>query len=55
MRTSGIKPTKDVGFCESFYHFATPKLAALAQREAIYKDQKFSDHAPLTIDYGFKL
>ena len=37
------------------YHFATPKLAALAQRESIYKDQKFSDHAPLTIDYGFVL
>ncbi len=37
------------------YHFATPKLAALAQRESIYKDQKFSDHAPLTIDYDFKL
>ena len=37
------------------YHFATPKLALLAQREAIYKDQKFSDHAPLTIDYGFAL
>ncbi|MDL5030876.1 exodeoxyribonuclease III [Pelomonas sp. APW6] len=37
------------------YHFATPKLAALAQRESIYKDQKFSDHAPLTIDYDFVL
>ncbi|MGM9516578.1 exodeoxyribonuclease III [Roseateles sp. DB2] len=37
------------------YHFATPKLAALALRESIYKDQKFSDHAPLTIDYDFKL
>jgi exodeoxyribonuclease III len=37
------------------YHFATPKLAALARRESIYKDQKFSDHAPLTIDYDFTL
>lgn len=37
------------------YHLATPKLAALARREAIYKDQKFSDHAPLTIDYDFSL
>ncbi len=37
------------------YHFATPQLAALARRESIYKDQKFSDHAPLTIDYDFKL
>ena len=35
------------------YHFATPKLAALAQRESIYTAQKFSDHAPLTIDYDY--
>ena len=37
------------------YHLATPALAALAQREAIYKDEKFSDHAPLTVEYGFTL
>jgi len=37
------------------YHFATPALAALAKREQIYTAQKFSDHAPLTIDYDFKL
>ena len=37
------------------YHFATPKLAALAKREAIYTEKKFSDHAPLTIDYDFSL
>jgi len=37
------------------YHFATPKLAALARREEIYTEQKFSDHAPLTIDYDFTL
>ncbi|MET0517843.1 MAG: exodeoxyribonuclease III [Burkholderiaceae bacterium] len=37
------------------YHFATPKLAALARREDIYTAQKFSDHAPLTIDYDFEL
>ena len=37
------------------YHLATPALAATAQREAIYLEQRFSDHAPLTIDYGFKL
>ncbi len=37
------------------YHLATPALAATAQREAIYLDQRFSDHAPLTIDYGFSL
>ena len=37
------------------YHLATPALAATAKRESIYLDQRFSDHAPLTIDYGFKL
>jgi exodeoxyribonuclease III len=37
------------------YQFATPGLAALARRESIYTGQMFSDHAPLTIDYDFKL
>jgi exodeoxyribonuclease III len=37
------------------YHFATPALAATAQRAEIFLDQRFSDHAPLTIDYNFKL
>jgi exodeoxyribonuclease III len=34
------------------YHLATPALAAFARREAIYKTQKFSDHAPITIEYA---
>ncbi len=37
------------------YHLATPGMAALARRESIYLDQRFSDHAPLTIDYDFTL
>ena len=37
------------------YHLATPAIAALARKEHIYKDVKFSDHAPITIDYDFKL
>ena len=37
------------------YHLATPALAALARREAIYKAEKFSDHAPITIDYEMSL
>ncbi len=37
------------------YHLATPALAAKARAASIYKDRKFSDHAPLTIDYDFKL
>jgi len=37
------------------YHLATPALAATARREHIYLEQRFSDHAPLVIDYDFKL
>jgi exodeoxyribonuclease-3 len=37
------------------YHLATPALAALARRESIYKGEKFSDHAPLTVDYELGL
>ncbi len=37
------------------YHLATPGIAARARHEAIYLDQRFSDHAPLIIDYDFKL
>ena len=33
------------------YHLATPALAALARSAAIYKGEKFSDHAPLTLEY----
>jgi len=34
------------------YHITTPGIAANAHAVAIYKDERFSDHAPLTIDYG---
>jgi exodeoxyribonuclease-3 len=37
------------------YHLATPALAALARSEAIYKTEKFSDHAPITVEYDFSL
>ena len=37
------------------YHLATPALAAKARRESIYLEQRFSDHAPLTIDYDFQI
>ena len=33
------------------YHLATPTLAAGAKSVQIYKDEKFSDHAPITIGY----
>ena len=42
-------------FCASDYHLATPGVAALARRESVYLDQRFSDHAPLTIDYDLTL
>ncbi len=37
------------------YHLATPALAALARRTSIYKNEKFSDHAPLTVNYDLQL
>jgi exodeoxyribonuclease-3 len=37
------------------YHVATPGIAAKARSASIYKDERFSDHAPLTIDYDFSL
>lgn len=33
------------------YHLATPALAAGAQQAAIYKGERFSDHAPISVDY----
>ena len=35
------------------YQIATPGIAATARKASVYKDQRFSDHAPLTIDYAF--
>ena len=37
------------------YHLATPGLAAKAMREHIYIAQRFSDHAPLVIDYDITI
>ena len=37
------------------YQIATPGIAAKARNVAIYKDERFSDHAPLTIDYDTTL
>ncbi len=34
------------------YHIATPGFAAKAESASVYKEQRFSDHAPLTVDYG---
>ena len=43
---------KDVGW-RIDYQIATPKLAALATSSSVYKDEKFSDHAPLIVDYDY--
>ena len=37
------------------YQLATPALAATARAAAVYKAERFSDHAPLTVDYGYDL
>jgi exodeoxyribonuclease-3 len=37
------------------YQIATPGIAAKARRAAIYTAARFSDHAPLTIDYDVAL
>jgi exodeoxyribonuclease-3 len=50
----GQARAKNVGW-RIDYHLATPGLAALARRESIYLAQRFSDHAPLIIDYDLEL
>jgi exodeoxyribonuclease-3 len=37
------------------YQIATPALAQKARHEHIYLEQRFSDHAPLVIDYDFSV
>jgi len=37
------------------YHIATPGVAKKAKRESIYLKRRFSDHAPLIIEYDCKL
>ncbi len=37
------------------YQIITPKLAPLVTAGDIYKDERFSDHSPLIIDYDFSL
>jgi exodeoxyribonuclease-3 len=37
------------------YHICTPGVAGTARRAEIYKEERFSDHAPLTLDYDYPL
>ena len=48
----GQARAKNVGW-RIDYHLATPAVAVTARREQIYLAQRFSDHAPLTIDYDW--
>jgi exodeoxyribonuclease-3 len=50
----GQARAKNVGW-RIDYHLATPGIAAKARSEHIYLEQRFSDHAPLVIDYDFDL
>lgn len=44
--------TKNVGW-RIDYQIATPSIATKAISTTIYKEQRFSDHAPLIIDYDY--
>lgn len=37
------------------YQIATPGVAGTARSAEIYREQRFSDHAPLTVDYDRKI
>lgn len=37
------------------YHVATRAIAQQARRESIYKAERFSDHAPITVEYELSL
>jgi exodeoxyribonuclease-3 len=46
--------TKNVGW-RIDYQIISPVLRETVKSVAIYKDQRFSDHAPLIIDYEYQL
>ena len=50
----GASWTKNVGW-RIDYQIATPGIAAKAHAVSIYKNRRFSDHAPLVIDYDHEL
>jgi exodeoxyribonuclease III len=50
----GQAKAKNVGW-RLDYHIATPAIAATVKREEIYLAQRFSDHAPVVVDYDWKL
>jgi len=50
----GQARAKNVGW-RLDYHLATAGIAAKARHEHIYRERRFSDHAPLTIEYDLGL
>lgn len=50
----GQARAKNVGW-RIDYQLATPAVAQTARKEWIYKDERFSDHAPLCIDYKWPM
>lgn len=42
-------------YCRMNYQIATPNVAKTAKAASIFKNIRFSDHAPLTIDYDFQI
>jgi exodeoxyribonuclease-3 len=50
----GAAWAKNVGW-RIDYQIATPGIAARAKAARIYTDRRFSDHAPLIIDYDYEL
>ncbi len=36
------------------YQLATPPLAGLTRAVSVYRDARFSDHAPVTVDYDYR-
>ena len=50
----GASWAKNIGW-RIDYQIATPGIAATAHTASIYKNRRYSDHAPLIIDYDFEL
>ena len=48
----GQARAKNVGW-RIDYQIATPGIAAKAKASTVFKDTRFSDHAPLTVDYDY--
>ena len=65
LNLNGIRSAASKGFvawaeragadCMGVQEVKAPGIAAKARRESIYLSQRFSDHAPVTVDYDFSL